>query len=1233
MKIADVFETKVEEKIEPVIKVGERGDESKLAAEIGSYVVTPMIEKYLDDMLEHYTDTLRQKTTEIGIWISGYFGSGKSHFAKILSLLAGNPVLEGVSACQRFESRIPHDAPNRSSLLRSLSRVPQCDTDVLAFNLNTLADSKNRPLPSLLLSQYYLSLGYSGNLLYARVIEAELDKRGKLDALHSAVESRAKKPWAEIQKNLSFYRTHLYAAACEVADDVFSSPQDVDNALKEAERGELHNVSFLVETILADLKQREATTKRKQRMLLVLDESGQWIEDDQGRLSQLQALVEDAAVKGQGQLWIIVTTHGDMGSIFKEARALEGDMKKIEGRFRFKPALTTENIELVLEDRLFKKKLKGRQEIEAMYESRGSGLIRGIGELANVTGRTLPTCEKEKFATYYPFFPYQVHLIPEIVKALRSKGGRGEQMSGSTRTLLAITQDILRAGRRRYLDEGLSAIVSFDELYHNLAGEGEISPDVRTELSRIKETVTGATALTSRVAEVLFLIREVSFIPRTKDNIARLLVESLEDDIPIVLARIDPELTRLMTAGLVAKIGEEYEFLTGERRTFEEEVTTIEQQYKQQERESGFKINFVQEPGKNHWRQWLDSDVVTYRDQEFYFKPTIDEIAVTGTKGDVTLKLYTPLRMGRETLEDLEGRSLRDGETNTLFFLCGRVNAFDQDLSRCLAMKEVIGNWKGDAQKSEDARKLAQDRENEDLPKLERKVLDGLKAGIRTGHLIFRGSSRQLSLKPGQTSGGALRTEMAEYWPTLYPKFDKVPVRIANEQKAIQDVLLGETTTTKDVTDLKLFDKAGKIDVHCPLVDGIRVYLLTEQNKRQKKVCGSEVLEHLCGIGYGWDPNAVRVGVAALVRAGALKVIIGQKEYSNPTDRDLIEALRNARKFEKAELILEETEVDPDVLTETRKFVIKLAKKRNIDETPSAISEAADTLATAILAKEATVKVWADGSSLPLPAAFTEGAEAWRLVQELTNPVHRVNELHSSKETLLSGHDAIELLAAFQSSHAVSFKELRELVQQVEAISHCLACDGALSALLADYTAANSAASFADKEVWNSLQSRKGQALLELTPLLDGWRQEARTILTDAVDRLPNDLAERELDGTLAESLSAPLIQLRDSLDATTLPSSVAAFPERARTLVRTLGQRIASEIAKKQRPQPPGSGKGGGGTPPAPPPTRRVRVVRISEVTTVTRISSEKEWEQLSSKLDQQVRKLLDDDFDVELV
>src|ERR1035441_9661197 len=83
MQIRDTFQTHIEEKIEPVIKVGDLQDHSKLAAEIGRFVVTPTIGKYIDDFLEHYTDSVRVNTSEIGVWISGYFGSGKSHLGKI----------------------------------------------------------------------------------------------------------------------------------------------------------------------------------------------------------------------------------------------------------------------------------------------------------------------------------------------------------------------------------------------------------------------------------------------------------------------------------------------------------------------------------------------------------------------------------------------------------------------------------------------------------------------------------------------------------------------------------------------------------------------------------------------------------------------------------------------------------------------------------------------------------------------------------------------------------------------------------------------------------------------------------------------------------------------------------------------------------------------------------------------------------------------------------------------
>jgi len=1223
MKLAEIFETRIEEKIDPVIKVGEVQDEAKLASEIGAYVVTPTIEKYVDEFIEHFTDTLRLQTTEVGSWISGYFGSGKSHLAKILALLAENRTLQGHPATKRFEARVPPAAPRRNSILRNLGRIDQCTTRILAFNLNTLVDSKTTPLPRLLLSQYYQSRGYSSNLLYARVIEQEIDRRGKLDALHEEVGSLAGRPWADIQRNPGFYAKHLYQAACKLAPDAFTSPEDAAQALKNAEKGDLYNAQFLVQTMLDELALREKETKKPARILLVLDESGQWIEDDAGRLAQLQALVEEAAIKGQGKIWIFVTTHEDMGAVYQNARALQADMKKIEGRFRFKWSLTTENIELVLEDRIFKKKIAGRDAVATAYDA-SPGVLRGLGELAN-TSQKLPDCERDRFITFYPFFPYQVHLIPEIVKTLRSKGGRGEQLSGSTRTLLAITQDILRAGRRPYLKLEVGELVPFDEIYGNLAGEGEVSPDVRRELSRIEQVVPGATALSRRIAEVLYLIREIAYVPRTIDNLARLLVESTSDDLPGIMARVRPELEKLIASKMLAQIGEEYEFLTGERRTFEDAVATVATQLRQQDREAGLAKYFVFDPEKktNHLRAILGFDTVPFKGAEFEVRLSMDGTPAL-RNGDIEARIFSPLAaLGGTKVPDLEDQSLRADEQYTIFVLCDRIPGFDHDLGRFLAMREVVSSWKSDPHKSDEARKLAEERETNDLDKLERKVRDGIKAGIRQAHVIFRGSGRALSSRSGQTPGEVLRSELATFWPTLYPKFEKVPVRIAQEQKAILDVLGGEKNLAPDVRSLRLFDKAGAVDPHSPLLDGTRIFLASRQNKKERTL-GKDLLEEFSAPPYGWDPNAVRVGVAACVRAAIIKVLVGKMPHTNPADPALQKVLRDSREFDRVELVLEDAEVDQPTLEAVRALLMKLTGTRKIDETPAALHEVMEAFGRQKLARAEKVVDWADPAGFPLPATFTEGREALENVLALTNPVHRVKEIEARGDDLNRGVEAIDELVTFREKWGTAFTEVRNFATQLRAIEHMLPSGGASQRFLGEYETAQVGARFAESEIWKTIQGGKAGAALEVQNQVASWCDEARKVVQDALARLPGDLKQQGLDEALAKDMAAPLEAFVPTLDNEKEPARVAALPARARRLVGELGEAIRKETERHAPKPPPGKEE-------PPKPVREVRRLRLADVATVRRVRSEAEWEALAKKLDERVRTLLRD-FDVEL-
>ena len=1207
MNIRQIFETPVEDRIEPVIKVGDRQDERKLVGEIGSYVVTPTLEKYLDDFVEHYTDTFLQKTEEIGVWISGYFGSGKSHLAKIMAMLVENKLLEGTTACKRFESRVPATAPHRESLMRSLGRVPNCQTRVLGFNLNTIADSKNTPLPRLLLSQFYQAKGYGANFLYARVIEAELDQRGKLDELHQAVERLTKKSWAEIQNNLNFYARPLYQAASEVAPEVFHTPEEVLQALKNAESGEHYHVQFFIRTVLEDLRVTEKREGKSCRLVLVLDESGQWIEDDKGRLGQLQALIEEAAVAGQGKIWVFVTTHEDMGSIYKNARALQGDMKKIEGRFRHKFNLTTENIELVLEDRIFKKNIAGKAATIQAYND-NPGVLRDMGQLKN-TSQKLPDCTEDRFQKLYPFFPYQIHLVPEIVKSLRSAGGRGEQLSGSTRTLLAISQDILTVGRRKYLGEPVGAMVSFDEVYNNLAA-GEVSPDVRRELSRIEEVVPGATALTRRVAEVLFLIREITYIPRSIDNLARLLVEHTTDDFGLLRSRIQPELDRLRAAKLVAKVGEDYEFLTGERRTFEDEVAQEASGLKVQDLDTGL-AKFVNVDG-------IGFQTIPFKAAEFPVRIFFDESPIT-KEGCIEVRVASPLAGGKIKLPEFENRSLRPDEQETIFVLCESVPGFDEHIRYYLAMREVINRWKNDPHKSEEAHKLATDRESVELDKLRRRVNEGLQDGLKYAFVIFRGASRAVSFKSEQTPGVALRVDLAGYWPTLYSKYDRVPVRIINEQRAILDVLKGAKELTSDVRELKIFDKAGQLDPHSPLVDSVRVYLSGRQSRKERTL-GRDLVQEFIKPPCGWDPGAIRVGVAALVRSGALKVIIDKKPFTNPADMELQDALRVVRSFDKVELVVEETDVLPDVLTEVRTLVIKLTGNRKIDETPSAISEKVAPFCQEILEQAARGALWAEPAGFPLSATFAEGREVFEKIRALKNPTHLVNAVHVHKDKLEAYAHAIRTVNNFVTTWGKTYTEIRSQAATLGALEHRLPQAGKCRAFLKNWQAAVEQGIVSDENIIKELKSSKLQAEQELQKQLDVWREEATKTVEKALDQLPAELTSANLS-VIQETLSASLNTFLAGVDLETDVARVASLPDRGTRLVGELAAAIRAEIARRL-PETAGGEK----------PKKPVKHVRVADVASTVRIENEAQWNLVRDKLDQSVRKELAAGNDVEI-
>jgi len=1207
MLIKEVFATKIQEKIEPVIKVGELANEAKLAQELNSYVVTPKIEEYLENFLEHYTDTFYSETGKIGVWISGYFGSGKSYLAKIIGLLTENRQIQGINAVELFPSRLDPDSIRTGSIKRHLSRMKQCDTQVMAFNINSLTDSKTTHLARLLLSQFHQSKGYSSNLLYSSVIESELDKRGKLLDLYSKIEEKTGRDWEDIRTNLSFYQRQLNQAICETIPDVFTCEEDIFNALRTAEQGQLFNIQFLVQTLLQDIEERQKELNKSCRMVFVLDETGQWIEDESERLYQLQALVEEAAKEARGKIWFVITTHEDIGSVYQNARALQADMKKIESRFRYKCPLTTENIEEVLKERIFKKTISGVDEIKSVY-NRNSGILRDLGELKN-SGQKLPSCDEDNFVMFYPFMPYHIHLIPDLVKSLRSHGGRGEQLSGSTRTLLAVTQDVISSGRRQYLDLGVGELVSFDEIYANLAGDAEVPPDVRRELGRITETIHDGGLLTQRVAEVLYLIGEVPYIPRTIDNIARLLLQSTDDDLPRLVSLIQPELEKLVEAKLVAVIGGEYEYLTGERRNFEEAVRTSEAQLN--------RFQYKAEAMGGFASQGIGFSTVPYLGNEFSVKTYFDD-SLVNRRGDVEVRVYSPLQLiAGKKLVEIENESLYDENKYTIFLLSDSVPGFDQELLRYIAMKDVIDNWKGDVNRSQEERTLATEREAKDLKKLADGVRSKINEGLRRSHVIFRGSSHQVVSKPNQTVQDTLRAEIAEYWPKIYSKYDKVPVRLSKEQQAIIDILNGRKSLPAEVVQLQLFDKSGQINAQSPLLSEIRIFLSTRK-QRQLRTLGKDFVDHFSTPPYGWQDGVVRTGVAALVRSGDMSLLIGKKPYRNPIDRELQAALRNIREFVKVELVIEDVDVDHQTLIDVRSLLITLKGSRDIDETSVALSTEFESLSDEVLQKARQVELWANGAKFPVPPEFEKGKSTIETILDLTNPISRVNEIHANRDEINVGVISIRALADFQEKSGSIFVNMHSFWRELGFVKYQLPKDGNCRLFLDEFDGAYKAARVADSNVWKELQGYRSQAEFELNSLKNSWKEEAKKKVLDAIASISETLSVAGLDQELEDELAKPLNDWLDNLESITGLAEIANLPTDANRLIFSLELRIKQKLAEKRPP---------------PPPQKPVEQVRVQSYFLRSRISDVDEWEKLMDKLDSKVKELLKSGKDVELV
>ena len=288
--LQDIFAKPVDRSIEGVIKADDR---ASLRIELDEYVITNEIGARLEQFLDAYNNY----ETANGVWISGFFGSGKSHLLKMLALLLENDVVDGEPAFAIFERKLAGN-PMLSGALRKAVSIPSRS---VLFNIDQKADVISKTDVDALLAVFQKVFdelcGYYGKLPHIAQFERDLDNRGKLDAFKAAFEKSAGKSWERGREQALMEGKHVAVAFAEVTGDAVT---DILGQYRKDTR-------VSIEDFANNMKAWIDAQGPKFRLNFFVDEVGQYIADNVKLMTNLQTIAESLNTKCKGQAWNIVT--------------------------------------------------------------------------------------------------------------------------------------------------------------------------------------------------------------------------------------------------------------------------------------------------------------------------------------------------------------------------------------------------------------------------------------------------------------------------------------------------------------------------------------------------------------------------------------------------------------------------------------------------------------------------------------------------------------------------------------------------------------------------------------------------------------------------------------------------------------------------------------------------------------------------------------------------------------
>ncbi len=877
MLIRDLFTKPIDRPINGVIKADQRDAES-IWQELDEYVVTKQLTEYFRKFFDAYlaaADNPKDPVlaARMGVWVSGFFGSGKSHFIKILSYLLENLEAQdpATGVAKRAAAFFDEHKIKDPLLLADVHRATRGSADVILFNIDAKADSKSDRdvILQVFLRVFNEKLGYSGDAPHVAEMERHLVSKGAYETFQREFLRHKGATWHSERDAVDFHRDEVVAALAVALDMSNESAAAWFDKARDSYKINIESFAKLLRDYLD-------TRPAGHRIIFLVDEVGQFIGANTQLMLTLQTITEQLGTLCQGRTWVIVTSQEDIDAAIGDAnKAKSQDFSKIQGRFHTRLSLASSNTDEVIGERLLAKNEDAHQALRSTFERQAdiiNNQLSFVGTTVNLRGYK----DAAEFVAYYPFAPYQFTLLQKIFESIRRVGATGKHLSRGERSLLDAFQSATRSSAHRLID----ALVPLHDFYPSI--ESFLDTSVKRAIDQAAENSALDMPGDLQLLKTLFLIRYVSeVIKPTVDNLATLSLERIDTDKLALKRQLQGSLERLEAQRLVSRNGDQWFFLTNEERDVAREIGHIDVSATEKSRLLSEIVFDEVLSGQSR---------VRHRDTkgDYDFNRLLDGLPFRQAHHQLALEVLSPLGDDYEQLTPARC-ILRSSEGHGRALIrMDEGHRLDVELTLYLQIEKFVDGPKASTA-TPSLKKIMGERKEENRERRIRLV-------SQIGELITHGDLYAKGQKhPSKASSpGTLLDELVNYLITnTFHKLQLLKHRCADPLAEIRAVLSADDLAQRSLA-------LGGEEGNPQAIADVREYL--KLVAKEKRVLLSDVVDRYSGIPYGWKPDwGTVLIVARLFMAGEVKLTL---EGADLDARTAVEALSKQSRFKQVALLL-----------------------------------------------------------------------------------------------------------------------------------------------------------------------------------------------------------------------------------------------------------------------------------------------------------------------------------------